>query len=172
MQGGSKRYFWYVLIDTAYFCFRGLGFISEDLYTGLEIAQQERWEWLCPKFLHVCSSLAAGPEPSPGQGTRTDFYFPRGQWTGGSLRPSVSSGTGVLHGAGQSWPLLHQGALPTVGKTTKGQLWRFSLLLFPLMEKAEHSWVSSSVLPTSVTHKSSTGHAKSCHLGLLGLLCF
>lgn len=72
----------------------------------------------------------------------------------------------ILHTAG--W----QGALPTVGKTAKGQLWHFPLPLFSLMEKAEHSWVSSLVLPTSVTHKSLIGHAKSCHLGLLGLLCF
>lgn len=65
-----------------------------------------------------------------------------------------------------------QGALPTVGQTAKGQLWHFPSASFFLMEEAEHSWVSSLVLPTSVTHKSLIGHTKSCHLGLLGLLCF
>lgn len=136
----------------------------------------DKWEFLSPQFLHVCSSSGCTARVIIWSRHMHRLQFPPREWTGSSLGPRVCCGTSDLPGlltpaphAPHSWMA---GALPTVGRTAKGQLCHFPQLLFRLMEKAEHSWVSSLVWPTSITHKSLIGHPKSCHLGLLGLLCF
>lgn len=136
----------------------------------------DKWEFLSPEFLHVCSFSGCTDRVIVWSRHVHRLQFPPREWIGSSLRPWVCCRTSGIPGllTPGAWcnPAGWQGALPTVGMTAKGQLWHFPLLLFSLMEKAEHSWVSSLVLPTSVTHKSLIGHAKSSHLGLLGLLWF
>lgn len=118
-------------------------------------------QWLHSQSYHLVEAHAQASAPTQ----RVNWQFFRATCVLWDLPGLLTPGPHAPH----SWMA---GALPTVGRTAKGQLCHFPQLLFRLMEKAEHSWVSSLVWPTSITHKSLIGHPKSCHLGLLGLLCF
>lgn len=145
------------------------GFTSENAHTALEAVQQEKQGCLCPKFLHVCTCSGG-----TARSTIRTICFGCGWWAGRPLRPSVWM-TSVE--SLQPWSPVPDTtglllALHAVGKTNGGRLWHFPLLRFPLIEKAECSWVSSQALPTSVLRKSWAGHAISWHSGLGGLFWF